>query len=182
MRILPKSPIKRRKKMMIKPKGSILIYFSRASGGRKPCKILEPSNGGMGTRLKIARRRFMKTAKLRTCPKKPDSGKILNIIEKMIASPMLAAGPAAPTSIISLFGSLKLYGFMGTGFAHPKTMRPLVVKRRTNGRIMVPKISMWGSGLRVSLPENFAVGSPLLSAAYPCETSCTIMEKKRIAS
>ncbi len=41
-------------------------------------------------------------------------------------------------------------------------------KRSSNiGRMIVPKISIWGTGLRVSLPMFLAVGSPMRFAMKP---------------
>ena len=64
---------------------------------------------------------------------------------------------------------------MGTGFAAPKTNWPPVLMKRNNGRRNVQTGSICARGLRVSLPEYFAVVSPNLYATQPCENSCTVM-------
>lgn len=95
------------------------------------------------------------------------------------ATPIFVKGPAKETRARSFRPSFKLKGSTGTGFAAPKiTGDPLKIKR--NGRIILIHRSIWGFGLRVSLPIRRAVGSPSLSATYPWATSCKIAEKIRI--
>lgn len=46
-------------KIKIKPYLSRLRYFCRAFAGKKAAKILEPSNGGIGIKLKIIKIKLM---------------------------------------------------------------------------------------------------------------------------
>jgi len=92
-----------------------------------------------------------------------EGGRLKNLIErpKTKAKRKLAPGPAIETLNSPHLWSRKLYGFTGTGFAQPKIGPwPPVKKRRSNGRIIVPKGSMCFEGLKLSLPAYFAVGSP----------------------
>ena len=93
----------------------------------------------------------------------------------------LVSGPTRETIAISFRPSFKLNGSTGTGFAAPKTTgEPERIKIR--GRAMLIKGSICFLGLRVSLPESLAVGSPRRSATKPCATSCKIAEKIKITS
>ena len=87
-------------------------------GGKIPAKIFDPSNGGMGIRLKKARTRFMispKTIIWMIIPKRddPKSGLVGKKFKKRIIKPkpnaanMFAPGPAKETHIISFLGSRK---------------------------------------------------------------------------
>jgi len=64
---------------------------------------------------------------------------------------------------------------MGTGFAAPKTNWPPLLIKRNSGRRNVHRGSICAKGLKVSLPEYFAVVSPNLYATQPCANSCTVM-------
>ena len=57
-------PRKRKAKIMKKPILPILKYLYIALLGRKEATIFEPSRGGMGKKLKIARKIFIKIALL----------------------------------------------------------------------------------------------------------------------
>ena len=57
-----KAPKRRRKRTMKVPKGSILLYLASISEGNRPLIILEPSKGGMGIRLKMAKKRLIRQA------------------------------------------------------------------------------------------------------------------------
>jgi hypothetical protein len=56
-------------------------------------------------------------------------------------------------------------GFTGTGLAYPNTGRLAIAA--IAGRMMVPKRSMCGIGLRVRRPASLAVRSPNHSATTP---------------
>ena len=72
-------------------------------------------------------------------------------------------GPANATFILSNLGFWRLYGFTGTGLAHPnKTEEPNRINIK--GRRIEPNISRCGIGLRVNRPAYLAVGSPCLRA------------------
>jgi len=81
---------------------------------------------------------------------RPRSLNIASSMADITANAMLERGPAAPTFAKSCLGFTKLYGFMGTGFAHP-IMKPEV--KESSGTMIVPKMSICGIGLSVSLPE-----------------------------
>jgi hypothetical protein len=87
---------------------------------------------------------------------------ILLIRPKGIAIRKLERGPATEVRIIPFFKSLKFPGLIGTGFAQPN--RKMINANR-------PIMSICFIGFRVSRPANFAVGSPIRSAIYPCEYS-----------
>ena len=70
---------------------------------------------------------------------------------------------AIETKKISNFGFLKLRESTGTGFAQPKT-KPW---EKEISRSTEPKKSKWDKGFNVSLPDSFAVLSPLKNAISP---------------
>ena len=80
--------------------------------GKKAKRIWEPSRGGMGTKLKIAKVKFTQTIKedtaLRFKKKTGVEGKILIKREKIKAKKILAKGPAIATLAESIFWFLKL--------------------------------------------------------------------------
>lgn len=132
--------------------------------GKKLNKIHEPSSGGTGIKLKTASHILIETIKL-NATNILESAKIkfcginLNINPKIIASKKFETGPAMETFISPYFWSLKLYGFIGTGFAQPnKNGLPTINK--SNGKITEPIGSKCFKGFKVSLPSYFAVGSP----------------------
>ena len=92
---------------------------------------------------------------------------ITNEIAK--ATTKLDMGPANETINIPLFLFLKLYEFIGTGFAHPN----LKMSKKIN-----PTKSICFIGFKVNLPLFLAVLSPNKYAAYPCENSCIIIASK----
>jgi hypothetical protein len=69
-----------------------------------PIKIREPSSGGIGIRLNIPKTTFItiRFPKMKLAIK--DGGICLDTILKINAKIKFAAGPAAPTQIISLLG------------------------------------------------------------------------------
>ena len=93
----------------------------------------------------------------------------------MIAREILLIGPAAADMAMSFFGLLKFEGFMGTGFAYPKTNCPFDRIRSIAGMIIVPTISICASGFSVSLPMSLAVGSPSLFATKPWAVSWNVI-------
>ena len=154
---------KKRIKIPMEPKDRYAAaYFS----GSKSEKILDPSSGGIGNKLKIARIKFMRT----TIKKNSKRGELPTVTRvnlksnvAIIANKMFVAGPARETSAISFLPSFKLKGSTGTGFAPPKiTGDP--PKISISGKSIVIKGSIWRLGSRVSLPKSLAVGSPSLSA------------------
>lgn len=125
---------------MIIPNGSIRANLYAKLEGINPINTLEPSRGGTGIRLNIAKTRFMSMANLRNSEIKIGRF-ILKIKLKNIARHIFAKGPAKPTKMISLLGFLKLRKFIGTGFAQPKiNLEPKINK--DNGKIIVPNRSM----------------------------------------
>ncbi|MCX7943785.1 MAG: hypothetical protein N2746_04685 [Deltaproteobacteria bacterium] len=163
-------------------------YFSKNSmiyilfSGKIPYKILLPSRGGIGMRLKrnnpiftcitliINRKRALKTYESLL-------GIITsNILPKSIisvAKMRLLRGPANAVYIIPFLIDifrLKNKGLKGTGFAHPKNGIP----EKTIpiiGMITVPRRSIWANGFNVSLPSLYAVSSPSLYDTSACEYS-----------
>jgi len=118
----------------------------------------------MGKRLKIAKIIFIQTVKANI---KNNPGAEINNDEginrisnpKISATIILEAGPETATFKGPHFWSLKLYGFIGTGFAQPiKNWLPLRNKR--SGRITEPNGSKCFRGFKVRRPAYFAVGSP----------------------
>jgi len=73
------------------------------------------------------------------------------------------AGPAKETFISPYFLSEKLWGFTGTGLAHPKSIG-LCVINKSKGSMIDPKGSRCLRGFNVSLPSFLAVGSPKVKA------------------
>ena len=145
--------------------------------GRTRANILDPSNGGMGIRLKIARRRLRRT--MFSSIKSEELGIIFKMRLAAIAIKTLVRGPAKETSAMSFLPSLKLKGSTGTGFAAPIIMGEPEIKR-IRGRAMLIIGSICFLGSRVSLPARRAVGSPSRSATNPCAISCKIAEKIKI--
>ena len=94
-------PKKKNKKKSIKaiphmPKRSKRIAYSR---GRNVVRIFEPSNGGIGRRLKTARRMFRNTTNPRsgnTCGVRNAPPNLI-IKENIIATTMFDKGPAKAT-------------------------------------------------------------------------------------
>lgn len=145
-------------------------------------RIFDPSKGGMGKELKIARIKLIKAVNFKTESRINGTSNGLKIFNKTAAKTAMAKLlkiPAAETQSSPGFISLKLKGLTGTGLAQPKSIgEPEKIKRA--GKRMVPIGSMWGMGFRVNLPAASAVLSPNLRAIYPCMTSWIITENKRI--
>lgn len=146
-------------------------YVRASLSGRSKENTLDPSRGGIGNKLKIARSKLICTIKIST-------GRIRakNVIEnieisfinrlKIIAIKMFVSGPAMDTMAKSFLPSFRLNGSTGTGFAAPKiTGEPDKIK--ISGNAMLITGSIWFLGFRVSLPKSLAVGSPSRSATYP---------------
>ena len=100
------------------PNLSNCISGSSYCGGKIPAKIFDPSNGGMGIRLKKARTRFMispKTIIWMKTPKRDDCilGSVGRKLKNRIIKPkpkaanMFAPGPAKETHIMSFLGLRK---------------------------------------------------------------------------
>ena len=136
----------------------------------------EPSAGGgpggreIGTKLKRARTRLTITIiavieanddemKLYSMPKRRTRPKNSAIIR-------FESGPAMATMASPQRLFRKLCGLYGTGLAQPK-MKPALVKIKSAGRIIEPKISRCLRGFKVKRPSDLAVGSPRESAATP---------------
>ena len=116
---------------------------------------MEPSSGGTGRRLKIARLTFImiKGIDIRVRMGEPVS---LVARESMVAKIRFEAGPARAIRAESLLGCFKLKGSKGTGLPQPNLKR---------SNIIVPTGSRCFKGFRVTLPSREGVGSPSLSAA-----------------
>lgn len=96
---------------------NILIWLN--CGGKKTSKILDPSNGGIGTKLKMANKRLAKTMILKYVINTGliVAGKNLIIKPKTSAVRMLEPGPAKATAAGPIFWSRNRYKLTGTGFA-----------------------------------------------------------------
>ena len=92
------------------------------------------------------------------------------------ATRQLAAGPANEIQTLSRRGFRRLCGLTGTGLAQPNAGKPTSASMM--GKRTVPTGSIWASGLSVTRPRLWAVGSPILYAAQPCEASCTVMANR----
>ena len=118
-------------------------YAFASFSGRIKAKIFDPSSGGMGIRLKIAKRRFSWTAvkknQLKKGVKVPNGiyASILKIIAEIIARSTFVPGPASETRAISFLPSRKLKGSMGTGFAPPNINVPPLERNVINGNRIV---------------------------------------------
>ena len=99
--------------------------------GKRSENILDPSNGGMGIRLKIASKRFKRTISAII-----SNGNILRIKLKIIAIATLVRGPARETRARSFLPSLRLKGSTGTGLAAPIIIGEPEIKR-IRGRAML---------------------------------------------
>ena len=181
-----KSPPERRRKNIIKipidPNDrKALASFS----GRRRLNIFEPSNGGIGIRLKIASKRFSLaiSVKINIIELKSSEGWkftiILTIKLARIAKIIFVKGPDSETSAISFLPSRRLNGSTGTGFAAPIIIGEPEI-RRIKGKAILIMGSICFLGSRVSLPARRAVGSPKRSATKPWAISCKMAEKIKI--
>lgn len=132
---------------------------SRASSlGKSPKRIVPPSKGGTGKRLKSASTIFKVIMALKIgkrVNKIGDIGIILKSKESKIPRIMFDPGPAREIKAASLLGFFKLKGSIGTGLPQPK--------RKIN-KAKVPKGSRWARGFKVRRSLILGVGSPSLSA------------------
>lgn len=136
-------------------------------------KTFDPSSGGIGIRLKIAKSKFIRTIVNRilgtmVAVRKKFGIKII-IFKRSAAKTAIkifVRGPARETMATSFLPSLRLNWSTGTGLAAPKiTGEP--DKSRRRGSKMLIKGSIWFFGFKVSLPISLAVGSPSRSATSP---------------
>lgn len=143
--------------------------------GRNAKIILEPSRGGIGIKLNIAKEIFRRTMNSNIGKRDP-SCKNLSAVPKMSAINRFEIGPANATSGSAIFRCLKLYGLYDTGFAHPiMNGEPMINKNR--GSNTDPYQSRCLIGFRVSLPSYCAVLSPKAKAIVPCEISWIMTER-----
>ena len=77
--------------------------------------------------------------------------------------------PEMETNLIPFLYLLKFNGLIGTGFAQP-------IPNKTN--IRKPLKLKCLNGLRVNLPINLGVGSPILYAVKECANSCKVRDIK----
>ena len=95
-KITLKAPKKIIKKTIRIPKGSILLYLASNSEGNRPLIILEPSRGGMGIRLKMAKIKLIKQPSARTRERREKLPENRKRREKKRERIILLKGPAAP--------------------------------------------------------------------------------------
>lgn len=134
-------------------------------------KNFEPSRGGIGIRLRNPNAKLNLITSKRTAvisgDEEPTRWRRMAATQ---ARAKFVSGPASATSAISFLPSRSMRGLTGTGFAAPNT-RGEPDNIRSNGTTILIIGSMWGIGLRVSLPAMRAVGSPNFSATKPCAIS-----------
>jgi len=90
--------------------------------GKSEKSILEPSRGGIGTRLNIANPKLIKTIEETTETKLIETVLFIEkrkTSPKKIAKKRLDKTPAAATAIVPHFLLVRLFGLYGTGFAQP---------------------------------------------------------------
>ena len=159
----------------MKPSNKTRLYISikglilRLNLGNRLNKIFDPSSGGIGTRLKIARNRLIKIAVIAIFINvfvNPKPTPILMKIDIKIAIKIFESGPAIATNNSPHRWFRKLYGLYGTGFAQPTT-KPDPDITKMAGRIIEPNGSKCLIGLIVNRPAYLAVTSPIHKAAYP---------------
>ena len=130
--------------------------------------IFDPSSGGIGIKLKIAKTILSKTttdaSETKDALKKPVATEILITSPKKIAIARFAKIPADATHNVPIFLSLKFSGLYGTGFAQP-IKNGALVKTKIRGKITEPKGSKCFKGFSVSRPAYSAVLSPKYKAA-----------------
>ena len=100
----------------------IKSLLSRRSLGKNDCKILIPSKGGTGIKLKIPRDTFIQTINKNKLERDsvsiPKSGSVLNIKTASVAIKKFIRIPAEATQLSANFPT-RLFGLYGTGFAQP---------------------------------------------------------------
>src|SRR3989344_972060 len=128
---------KAKKSKMAHPYTSKNTLISLNCDGKMEKSTFDPSNGGMGTRLKTPKTIFAYTI---TRKKSVNwvPGSILTKIPKIMASKKLEAGPANATIAVPFLILRKLKGFIGTGFANANKKVPLEIKYKTAGINRVP--------------------------------------------
>src|SRR3989344_4262411 len=103
----PKGRISNTRKIM--PYCERMAFHSSArSRGKKPMRILPPSKGWIGTRLKIARTRFKRMTEVMIAQTRSEGGRTRRMREKRMATVMFEAGPARPMRAASFRGFFKL--------------------------------------------------------------------------
>lgn len=165
----------------IKSNGKLYLYKNVLAdanlNGRKVIKSQWPSNGGIGNKLKTARKRFSITTILSSSGTRDEekmSGRNLKVRPNRTARAILDAGPARATLAGPYLRSLKFNGLYGTGLAYPNMKPPRKKERR--GSKTEPNISKCFNGFSVSRPRFLAVGSPKEYATAPWLTSCITTE------
>jgi len=153
------------------PNSSTLFLNFKANSGKRLNNIFDPSSGGIGIKLKKARKILIKTAISAIWIKAyVGLGTILTANAITIANRILEIGPAIATNNSPHLWFFRLYGLYGTGFAHPK-IKLVFIRIKIPGTKKEPTGSRCLIGLRVNLPAYFAVTSPINKAAYPWATS-----------
>ncbi len=119
-------------------------YDFAVFSGRRREKTFDPSNGGIGSKLNIPRRRFSSTILniiVRSTGLEIKSAPNLSTNAASTAIKKLVAGPARDTIAISFLPSLRLNGSTGTGLAAPKTTGE-PERRRIEGKSTLIRGSM----------------------------------------
>ena len=151
------TPVNNNRKIIIVILCSFINNLLYVSSFKKMLQNLEPSKGGTGNKLNTIKYIFIKIKYEVSCKKKNGAETIVNnlkIIVYIHPITKLAAGPARAQSAKPTFLSwifVKLYGLIGTGFAHPNPK---------NNKLKDPHKVKCLIGLSESLPSHFAVWSP----------------------
>ncbi len=126
--------------------------------GKIADKIRDPSSGGIGTRLNVARTRFVNTIISKATIAGPGSPNPKNLIVSpaITASTIFDNGPAKATSASPFFPDFKALKLTGTGFAQPRMIPPGNMAQ-SKGNIIEPNGSICLIGFKVSLPIILAV-------------------------
>ena len=140
---------------------------------------MEPSSGAMGRTLKMANARLIIRLHWTMIIKNhimecwsaaiPVMGISLSKRPLISAKSTFDRGPAALIQSMLFLGFLKLYGFTGTGLAHPKCTIKIM---------SVPNGSKCARGFMVKRPLRLAVSSPYLFATKACENSWNVNANK----
>src|SRR6266566_8670043 len=145
-------------------------------GTRAASRSFEPSRGGTGIILKIARNRLRRAA---------DTHRALTVSPECAATPSstmakstLLAGPAIATSAKPFNPQRSLFGFVFTGL--PQPMNPAPESDMISGSITVPSQSTWASGFSVTRPSRAGVSSPRRVATQAWANSCGVVRSQKI--
>ena len=128
--------------------------------GKRSAKIFDPSSGGIGSKLKIARSKFSSTIFIRNISSSDARGRNRMRKPKKTAIRIFVNGPASDTRARSFLPSFKLKGSIGTGFAAPKIIGN---GKGAIGSLGITKIT---KAIDLRNPETRKIGKDLLIEGY----------------